>query len=98
MLPGSAAADKLRSSLTMKHRLPASETTGKRRMYTARAKRTSEQWLEPPEPALDRYLLRTRPRAANDNRRLSVETFRTVQIGAGLALVGALSLVVALIH
>ncbi|MGH1572809.1 hypothetical protein ACRAWG_21720 [Methylobacterium sp. P31] len=66
-------------------------------MGTAKAREAAEQWIVPPEPALDRYLLRSRPRAANDNRRLSFSTFRTVQIGACIALICALSLIGALV-
>lgn len=64
-------------------------------MGTAKARKTAEQWIIPPEPALDRYMLRSRPRAANDNRRLS---FSTVRIGACVALTSALSLIGALVR
>lgn len=64
-------------------------------MGTAKAREAAEQWIVPPEPALDRYLLRSRPRAANDNRRRL--TFRTMQIGACIALISALSLIGALV-
>jgi len=67
-------------------------------MYTARARGAAEQWLELPEPALNRYLLRSRRRAANDNSRLPIETFRTVQVSACMALICAISLIVALVH
>ena len=67
-------------------------------MYAARARGTAEQWIEPPEPALNRYLLRSRRRAANDNSRRSCETFRTVLIGAFMTLICALSLIVALVR
>jgi hypothetical protein len=67
-------------------------------MYAARARGTAEQWLEPPEPALNRYLLRSRSRAANDNSRLSFETSRAVLIGACMTLVCALCLIVALVR
>ena len=52
-----------------------------------------EQWFEPPEAALDRYLLRTRHRAANDNSRLSVKSYRTIQVCGCLTLIGAISLI-----
>jgi hypothetical protein len=67
-------------------------------MATAKAREVAEQWIVPPEPALDRYLLRSRHRAANDNRRLSSNTFHTVQIGACIALISALSLIGALVR
>lgn len=67
-------------------------------MRTAKARETAEEWIVPPEPALDRYLLRSRPRAANDNRGLSFSNFHTVQIGACIALISALSLISALIR
>lgn len=66
-------------------------------MGTARARKATEHWVEPPEPALERYLLRSRRRAANDNRRLSFSTLRTVQIGACMALISALTLLGALV-
>ncbi len=61
-------------------------------MNVARVRVNAEQWFEPPEPILDRYLLRSRRRAANDNRRRSIETFRSVQIATCVALIGAISL------
>jgi hypothetical protein len=67
-------------------------------MGTAKARKAAEQWIVPPEPALDRYLLRSRQRAANDNRRPSFSAFRTVQIGACSALISALSLISALVR
>jgi hypothetical protein len=67
-------------------------------MGTAKARKAAEQWIVPPEPALDRYLLRSRWRAANDNRRPSFSAFRTVQIGACSALISALSLISALVR
>lgn len=66
-------------------------------MSIARIRETDEQWVELPEPDLERYLLHTRGPAANDNRRLSAETFRTVQLGACVALIGAATLIGALI-
>jgi hypothetical protein len=67
-------------------------------MATAKAREAAEQWIVPPEPALDRYLLRSHRRAANDNRRLSFSTFHSVQIGACIALISALSLISALVR
>lgn len=67
-------------------------------MNTARAREPAEQWITPPEPALERYLLRARPRAANDNRRLFRGGFSTFQIGgACMVLSSALTLIVALV-
>jgi hypothetical protein len=60
-------------------------------MGTATARKATEHWVEPPEPALERYLLRSRRRAANDNRRKSFSTLRTVQIVA-CALISAVTL------
>jgi hypothetical protein len=67
-------------------------------MYTARARGTSDQWIEPPELAFGRYLLRSRHRAANDNRRLSPRTFPTLQVAACMGLSSALTLIVALVR
>lgn len=67
-------------------------------MTTARAREAAEQWIVPPESALDRYLLRSWNRAANDNRRLSLNTFSSVQIGACIAVISALTLISALIR
>jgi len=67
-------------------------------MNTARAREDAEQWITPPEPALERYLLRSRPRAANDNRRLFRGVFPALQIGACMALSSALTLIVALVR
>jgi hypothetical protein len=68
-------------------------------MYTAGARRAAEQWLVPPEPALNRYLLHSRRRAANDNSRLSSKaTVGATLIGSCMALICVLSLVVALIQ
>ena len=66
-------------------------------MYTARAREATEQWIEIPEPTLDRYVLCTCHRAANDNRRLSFKALCTVQVGACVALISVLSLVGALV-
>ena len=65
-------------------------------MGTAKAREVAEQWIVPPEPTLDRYLLHSRRQAANDNRRLSFSTFHTVQICACIALISALSVISAL--
>lgn len=62
-------------------------------MRIAKLRPADEQWIEPPEPALDRYLLHTRRPAANDNRRLSVPAFRFLQIGACAALIGVVTLI-----
>jgi len=69
----------------------------KRRMYAVQACASVARWLEPPEPALSRYLLRSRRRAANDNQRPPRRASRGTLIGSGMALIGALSLVVLLI-
>lgn len=66
-------------------------------MYTARAHKAAEQWIELPKPALSRYVLRSCRRAANDNRCLSFKALRTVQMGACVALISVLSLVGALV-
>lgn len=62
-------------------------------MHIAKVRPSDEQWIEPPEPALDRYLLRTRRPAANDNRRPSFPAFYAMQIGACAALIGVVSLI-----
>lgn len=67
-------------------------------MYTAKARVIDEQWIEPPEPALDRYLLRSCHRATNDNRRPFFGIFRPVQFGACMALASVLSLIGALVR
>ena len=67
-------------------------------MATAKAREVAEQWIVPPEPALDRYLLRSQSRAANDNRRQSFKALSSVQIGACIALISALTLISALIR
>ena len=67
-------------------------------MYTARAHEAEEQWITPPEPALNRYLLRSRRPAANDNRRVFSRTFPVFQIGACIALSSALTFIVALVR
>ncbi|MDR7039552.1 hypothetical protein J2X36_004328 [Methylobacterium sp. BE186] len=61
-------------------------------MYSARSREVAEPWLVLPEPALDRYLLRSRRRAANDNSRLPYRIPRTVLFGACAALISVLSL------
>ena len=66
-------------------------------MYTARAREAAEQWIEIPKPALNRYVLRSCYRAANDNGRLSFKALRSVQVGACVALISVLSLVGALV-
>lgn len=66
-------------------------------MSNAKLRPSDEQWIELPEPDLDRYWMRARPQAANDNRHLSTETFRAVQIGACVALIGAATLIGALV-
>lgn len=58
-------------------------------MYSAKTCGAAEQWIEPPAPVLSRYMICSRRRAANDNRRSSSRGFRS-------ALSGILSLVVAL--
>lgn len=60
-------------------------------MYAAKDLGAVEQWIEPPEPALNRYMVRTRRRAANDNRRSLSGGFRA-------ALSGVLSRVVTLVR
>ncbi len=66
-------------------------------MSIAKVRESAEQWIELPEPNLDRYVLLTRRPAANDNSRISTETFRVVQIGACVALIGAATLLGALV-
>lgn len=66
-------------------------------MSIARVRQPEEQWIELPEPDLDRYFVRSCRRASNDNRRPPVEIFRLVQIGACVALIGATTLISALI-
>ncbi|GJD96058.1 hypothetical protein OCOJLMKI_3276 [Methylobacterium iners] len=63
-------------------------------MYTATARATAENWFEPPEPILDRYMLRSRSKAANDNRHRSMKTSRTMRMATCVALIGAFSLLV----
>ena len=67
-------------------------------MYTARARQSEEQWITPPESALNRYLLRSRRPAANDNRRVFFRTFPVLQIGACIVLSSVLTLIVALVR
>jgi len=67
-------------------------------MYAATNCQATEQWITPPEPALNRYLLRSRRSAANDNRRSFSKFFTILQIGACIALSSALTLVVALVR
>lgn len=62
-------------------------------MRYAKVRPADEQWIEPPEPALDRYLLRTRRPAANDNRRPMAPAFRALQIGACAALLSVVTLI-----
>lgn len=62
-------------------------------MYTARARESAEQWIELPKPTLDRYVLRSCYRAANDNGRLSFKALRSVQVSACVALISVLSFV-----
>lgn len=66
-------------------------------MSVAKARESDEQWIELPEPDLDRYFVGARRPAANDNRRFSPETFRAVQVGACLVLIGAVSFLGALV-
>jgi hypothetical protein len=66
-------------------------------MSIAKVRQPEEQWIELPEPNLGRYMLHSCSRAANDNRRPSGEIFRVVQIGACVVLIGATTLISALI-
>lgn len=66
-------------------------------MSIAKVRESDEQWIELPEPNLDRYFLRAHPQAANDNRRSLSETFRAVQVGACVVLISAATLIGALI-
>ncbi len=66
-------------------------------MSVAKARETAEQWIELPEPDLDRYFSHAYPKAANDNSRRPAETFRAVHLGACVALIGALTLIGALV-
>lgn len=75
----------------------ANTTLRKRRLYAVQAFASVTRWLEPPEPALSRYLLRSRRRAANDNKRPPRRASRLTLIGSGTALIGALALVVLLV-
>ena len=67
-------------------------------MYAATNRQATEQWITPPEPAINRYLLRSRRSAANDNRRSFSKFFPVLQIGACIALSSALTLVIALVR
>lgn len=66
-------------------------------MSVAKTRESDEQWIELPEPDLDHYFVMTRRSAANDNRRFSPETFRAVQVGACVALIGAVTFLGALV-
>ena len=67
-------------------------------MYAATNRQATEQWVTPPEPALNRYLLCSRRSAANDNHRSLSKFFPVLQIGACIALSSALTLVIALVR
>ncbi|WP_336491691.1 hypothetical protein [Methylobacterium nigriterrae] len=67
-------------------------------MYAVKAREAGAQWIELPEPALDRYLLRSRRRAANDNSRLSFGTFRTLLFTSCAATICASFLIAVLVR
>ncbi|MCI9879639.1 MULTISPECIES: hypothetical protein [Methylobacterium] len=67
-------------------------------MSAVRNLEASEQWITPPEPALDRYRLHACGRAANDNPGSFFKALRILPISACLALSCALTLVVALVR
>lgn len=64
-------------------------------MTVARNRQITEQWIRPPEPALNRYLLRSRRRAANDNRGSFFKDLPVLQIATCLFLSGAITCIVA---
>ena len=66
-------------------------------MYAAKSLGGVEQWIKPPESALNRYLLRLRPRAANDNRCNLSGARPGAQIAACLALVVVLGAILSLV-
>jgi hypothetical protein len=66
-------------------------------MSVAKIRETDEHWIELPEPDLERFFLCSRGQAANDNRRSSAETLRAVQVCACVALIGAATLIGALV-
>ena len=65
-------------------------------MYTAGVRKVEEQWFEPPQSDLDRYLLRSRRRADNDNRDPASKISLATRFGACMALLSALALIGAL--
>jgi hypothetical protein len=63
-------------------------------MNAVRSYRAEEQWIELPKPNLDRYMLHSRRRAANDNRRGFLKGFGGVQVITCMALMSVVTLLV----
>jgi hypothetical protein len=61
-------------------------------MSAVRNRQAIEQWITPPEPALNRYLLRSYRHAANDNRSSSSKSLVTAQIAVCLTLISVLAI------
>jgi hypothetical protein len=97
LILGGAATGRQGSSVVKSVGQPSPTTSRTVFMSIAKVRQPEEQWIELPEPNLDRYMLRSCSRAANDNRRPSGEIFRVVQIGACVVLIGATTLISALI-
>jgi hypothetical protein len=64
-------------------------------MSAVRNCQATEQWITPPEPALNRYLVGSCRRAANDNRGYPSKNLLILQIYACLTLSGVLTLLAA---
>jgi hypothetical protein len=67
-------------------------------MSAVRNRQATEQWITPPEPALNRYLIGSCRRAVNDNRGFSSKHLLILQISACLTLSGVLTLLAAFTH
>jgi hypothetical protein len=63
-------------------------------MSAVRNRQAIEQWITPPEPALNRYLLRSYRHAANDNRSSSSKSLLPMQIAACLTLSSVLAIII----
>jgi hypothetical protein len=67
-------------------------------MSAVRNRQATEQWITPPEPALNRYLIGSYRRAANDNRGYSSRNLLILQISTCLTLSGVVALLTAFTH
>lgn len=67
-------------------------------MSAVRNRQATEQWITPPEPALNRYLIGSYRRAANDNRGYSSNNLLILKISACLTMIGVLTLLAAFTH